>query len=81
MGVGQHRREVETYDGTGKSVCRVIVELLATGNPNMPPTDEAFERAGLAKVRADAKIKADDSKASAKVVTYLGGYNAHPDEE
>jgi hypothetical protein len=81
MELGQHRREVEAYDGNGKPVGRIVVELLATGDPNVPPSDEAFERAGLAKAREDGKIKANDAKASAKVVDYLGGYNAHHEAE
>lgn len=78
----EHRREVEVYDGSGNRVWRGPIELIATGaDPNRAPNDEAFERAAIARCRKDGHVIAGDVNASAKVVDYLGGYNAHRDIE
>jgi hypothetical protein len=76
----EHRREV--YDGSGNRVWRGPIVLTATkDDPNLAPADEAFERAAIAGCRKTGHVVAGDMKASAKVVYYLGGYNAHPDIE
>ncbi|HEV2549834.1 MAG TPA: hypothetical protein VGU20_21155 [Stellaceae bacterium] len=77
----EHRREVEVYDGSGNRVWRGPIVLAATGDPNLAPADEAFERAAVARCRKVGHVIAGDAKASAKVVYYLGGYTAHPDIE
>ena len=70
-------RHPDKWRPSGKAIWRGAISLFARGDPNLAPTDDAFERAGIAKA-LDAGRGAGRS---ARVVDYLGGYNAHSDTE